>query len=369
MSTVAPRHGAQPRPYETAPPLAWPARQPTGGEALWQRWLVRLSWINLALVVVAMLLICFVSEQWWLSGVLTYLPRAPLAFPAIVLLAASLLTRPKLAWIQLMSIALVAVPIMGLTLPIGTAVPAPAAGRTPLRIISGNLQEGQPSLIRAIDEINRFEPDIIVLQETARGCEDLDTEFASWDRVHLGPFFVASRYPVRVVDHCRAKAFDRWSCLLLEVETPDGLVLVANVHLMTPRHGATGINVSSPITGDGVDEFEWHQELRLQEAAETREFLESYHDRPLILCGDFNTPSTSTHYAANWSGLQNSFDLAGHGYGYTSPCNTNRVWPSNTPWVRIDHILADAEWAVHDCRIGTRDASDHRLMFAELSLK
>ena len=164
-----------------------------------------LSWINLAAVVIALLLICVVSERWWLSALLTYLPRQLYALPALVLLPASLLLCRRVAWINAFAALLVVGPIMGLTMPVGS--PAATAAARPLRIVSGNLQQGQGSLRKLLREIEVYRPDILIFQEAAQGTEPLEEVFADWERVHLQSFLVVSRYPLRVVDHCRAKAF------------------------------------------------------------------------------------------------------------------------------------------------------------------
>jgi endonuclease/exonuclease/phosphatase family metal-dependent hydrolase len=333
-----------------------------------RRWIARLSWLNLAAVVLVLVLLCVVSERWWLSGVLTYLPRAPYAFPGILLTVGSLFACRNVLWVNLVSLVLVAGPIMGLSVPLGQTFDSSPA-RLTLRMASGNVQEGKPSLLRLVEEVRRYEPDLVCFQETARGCEALDEQFADWDRIHLGAFFVASKYPLRVIDHCKSSAFDRWTSVLVEVETPAGAILIANTHLMTPRHGATGLTAMSILNGTGVDEFEIHQQLRDLEVSQTREFLTDYADQPLIVAGDFNMPTTSSKFADGWGDFTSAFEAAGTGYGYTSPCNTNRLWPANTPWMRIDHILTNDAWRAEACHIGTRDGSDHRVIFAELSLQ
>lgn len=331
-------------------------------------WVRTLAWLNLAAVTLAVVLICGVSERWWLSALLTYLPRLPYALPALLLLPATLVTCPSAAWTQLVALVLVLGPLMGPTLP-SQAATAPDAGRHVLKVVSGNLQEGRGSLRKLIAEIEPFQPDVVVFQEAAHGCETLFQLFDGWEIAHLNSYYVASRYPLRVVDHCRVKAFDRWTAVAVEIDTPDGPVLVTNIHLMTPRHGASGISLLSPLTGAGVADFEWHQELRDEEAAETRAFIDRLPERPTLLLGDFNTPTTSSQFQRHWADLQSAFDVAGRGYGYTSPCNTSNRWPANTPWLRIDHVLADDRWAIHNCRTGATDGSDHRLVFTEVSLR
>lgn len=362
-------------PQTGSPAGAWTLeslRQPAVA-ALLARWVARLTWINLTAVVGLVVLLGIISERWWLSGLLTYLPRAPYALPAGLLLVVSLVLRPRptprLAWINGLSLALVAGPVMGLSVPTDVTTDDLVPGHTRLRIVSANVQEGRGSLLRVLHEIDRLHPDLVALQETARGCDLLEEHFRHWHMIHLREFFVASRYPLRVVDHCRTKSFDRWTALLVEVDGPDGSFLLSDTHLMTPRHGATGLSVLSPLTGAGVEDFEFHQWQRALEADETREFLNANAHRPLLIAGDFNTPTHSSMFTSRWGDLHSAFDTTEFGYGYTAPCNTDSLWPKNTPWVRIDHILADGHWNIHGSRIGSLDGSDHRLIWADVSLK
>ena len=113
-----------------------------------------------------------------------------------------------------------------------------------------------------------------------------------------------------------------------------------------------------------VDSF---RDLRTAESGEIRAAIDAHvDDRPLIVVGDFNTPTSSNLFQEFWGDLQSAFDVAGTGYGYTSPCKTHRFWLPQTPWARIDHILCSRHWTIRECHIGHSNGSDHRLIAAEL---
>jgi endonuclease/exonuclease/phosphatase family metal-dependent hydrolase len=161
-----------------------------------------------------------------------------------------------------------------------------------------------------------------------------------------------------------------WLEPLVEVETPGGPVVIADIHQMTARFGLKKLNRNTLINLDGTKELAAYVEERHDESAELRMIVDEHRgDRPMIVCGDFNVPSTSSLYQKYWGSLQNAFEVAGFGYGYTSPCKGNRFWPNNLPWARIDHILCTREFAVRQCQIGTSEGSDHRLIAATLVLK
>lgn len=332
------------------------------------RWITGLTAANAVLVAALLLLLCVVSEDWWFSAALSYLPRLPWLLPSLLLALPAFFVRGSLVLVNLLAALIVAGPIMGATAPLAAA-PLPADAERVFTVVSCNVQNGAGDFERLLAEIEEYEPDVVALQETLWGVSSLEGRFPEWHTLHVGEFWVGSRYPLRLVDECVADSFDRRTAIVCEVDTPDGTVLFCNLHLNTARHGLTGLQWHSLLSGDGVDDFEWRQWQRRLEAEETREFLAAYPGRPLLIAGDFNTPTSSSLYTDVWSGYGDAFASAGWGYGYTAPCNTSRLWPENTPWLRIDHILCDDAWHIHECRIGRSNYSDHRLVAARLSLR
>jgi endonuclease/exonuclease/phosphatase (EEP) superfamily protein YafD len=329
-----------------------------------------LSGINLFAIVVVLVLLFVISERWWLGTAVTYLPRFPWGIPAVVLSVAAILWHRPSLWVNLLSLGLVAGPILEVRAPFladgpQVAVPADAV---PLRIVSANTQGYQPDFAALLQEISRFQPDVVALQE-ARGKPPLvDDVFPGWHRVQVDYYWVGSRYPLKLVRPCDTEAFDRTAGILVEIETPQGPVLLADLHQMTARKGLRDMTRSELLSGEaqaGLDNF---QTLRLLESTELREAIEQHvNDRPLIVVGDFNTPASSSLFQGIWGDLQSAFDIAGYGYGYTSPVKPQKYWVSYLPWARIDHILCSADWQVRWCRIGTGRGSDHHCIAAELA--
>ena len=90
---------------------------------------------------------------------------------------------------------------------------------------------------------------------------------------------------------------------------------------------------------------------------------------PELLIGDFNMPISSSLYQKSWGEMANAFDVAGSGFGFTSPCDQFLFWPDYVPWLRIDHILASSHWQVLRCQVGAGNGSDHRFIAATLALR
>lgn len=348
-------------PPRTSGAIAGPGRIP---RLIWA-----LSGLNLVAVVGAMLLVFVVSERWWVSTAVTYLPRSPWAIPSLVLAVAGLIWHRPTLWINVIAFLMVAGPLMEFRAPgfTGPFVTTTQAKGGTLRVVSCNVQAYKPNFADVLREAHRFQPDVIVLQE-ARGDHPLLKEsFPHWNTLHFDYFYIASRFPMKEILEIETETFDRSAGLLVEITTPDGPIMLADIHQMTARRGLQSINKGSLLSGEAGGEVETFQVLRAAESAELRAAIESRkEDRPLLVCGDFNTPTSSTLFQEYWGDLRSCFDLAGVGYGYTSPVKTHSNWPAHTPWARIDHILCSPEWTVRQCNIGRSIGSDHHLIAAEL---
>ncbi len=330
-----------------------------------------LSGLNLALVIGLLLLLFVISERWWVGTVVTYLPRSPWLVPSIVLSVAGWLWHRPSLWANLLAFLLVLGPVMEFRAPwLADTRPGPRAAATApsLKLVSANVQGYKPDFPAILEEIARFRPDVVVLQE-ARGENPLLVRFfPDWQRVHIDYYWVGSRYPITLKHTCQTAAFDRVAGIIVEVETLEGPITVANIHQMTARRGLAELSPGELATGAAQAGLEEFQLLRMAEANELREQLrEHVGTRPFLVAGDFNTPTSSSLFQHTWRDLTSAFDQAGTGYGYTSPIKPQQYWISNLPWARIDHILASPEWTIRDCRVGTSHGSDHHLIYAELA--
>lgn len=334
------------------------------------RWVARLSWINLIVLLFISWLLFAVSENWWLSSALTYAPRTPYLVPALGLLLGSCLWHRSSISVNLISIAMVSVPIMGLSLPMTTFSREASGGSGTLKVISCNVQDYRPDFASVLAEISRFNPDIVAFQDARSESTLLKKFFESWHVARDGEYFVASRYPLKMVAIGHFEPFDRDAVMQCEIELPSARIMFFNVHQMTPRHGLRGLDISSPITQRGSERLSQYLDLRAAETSDVRDFVEGSRGQfPTLVMGDFNMPCESSLYHRNWFGFQNAFNTAGTGYGYSFPCTRQYCWPAGMPWMRLDHILADDAWQISHCFVGKANGSDHRLIAATLQLK
>lgn len=327
-----------------------------------------LTWANLGVLSLIAWLIFSVSETWWISDALLFLPRSPYALPALILLGLSAIHARRYVWVNLLSIAIVVGPMMELQLPLSAAAAAPAEQQ--LTLVSCNVQAFQPNFGKVLREISQIAPDVVAFQEAYGGSPLLETYFADWHIVHVGEFWVGSRYPLKHISTCTAAAYDRETAISVEIDAPQGRFRLFNVHLMTPRRGLSELGPKSALTGAAAEEIDRHAFLREDEAFTTRTFVAAHKPSlPELVVGDFNMTVSSSIFDAAWGDLQNAFSIAGTGYGYTSPCRSHRVWPDDCPWARIDHILASPRWGIEHCRVGVTNGSDHRLVAAVCHLE
>lgn len=75
---------------------------------------------------------------------------------------------------------------------------------------------------------------------------------------------------------------------------------------------------------------------------------------PLLVMGDFNTPSDSVYFDPMRRDLQSAFETAGLGYGAT--------WPMPVPVLALDQVWSSESVPVRTCALHGSSASDHRMV-------
>lgn len=88
------------------------------------------------------------------------------------------------------------------------------------------------------------------------------------------------------------------------------------------------------------------------------EYAKSQSYRPLMIMGDFNTPTDSRHLLHLRDYCTNAFELAGTGYGAT--------WPVPVPLLILDQVWVNSYLIPSSARLGWTGCSDHRPVVVEL---
>ncbi len=348
--------------YRTVPIQAGPS------ESVAAKWMTRIAWAHFALMWGAIALIHGVSESWWPGTMVVYLPRIPWVVPALILIPLSV----RFGWKPLLintTAGLLAIgPVMNWQSG-GLFRPAVDRQAYQLTVVSCNVQSFRPKFDQVVVELNRIGPDIVLFQEAFEDHALLATLFDGWHVHRVDEYLVASKLPLKFVSTLFVPGFERVTAVRYEVETPLGPVAVFNVHQTSPRRSLTQLKPWSPLIGSGIETVEQETTLRDVEALKTRAFTAPEGlNQPVLITGDFNMPNDSSLFRRHWGNLQDAYALTAVGYGYTSPCSQGRLWPGNTPWAQVDHILANKDWQVERCWIGESAGSDHRLIAAQLRL-
>jgi endonuclease/exonuclease/phosphatase family metal-dependent hydrolase len=310
-----------------------------------------------------------IGESTWYGTAVCYAPRVLWLVPVAALIVAGCICDRVTACIGVCLAGIVAGPIMDYRFSMTTS--RIEAGETLGRvaIASCNVQGYRPRFASVIAEVSRHSPDIILFQEALQPTSELVSEtWPGWHTHHVEHLLVISRWPIEPISAVECPHFHRVQGQLLRVEHPDGPFALLNVHLMTARRGLTALKDVSEDFSEAAATVETHEAMRSESSQLLRLGVEEARgELPLLVAGDFNTPSSAGQYQSSWGDLTNAFDAAGRGYGFTSPCSSLSWWPKNTPWLRIDHVAASPEWRVIGCEVGRGNGSDHRPIFAELT--
>jgi endonuclease/exonuclease/phosphatase (EEP) superfamily protein YafD len=88
--------------------------------------------------------------------------------------------------------------------------------------------------------------------------------------------------------------------------------------------------------------------------AQLERVLEPLQGEPLLVMGDFNTPSDSVFFDPFRRVLHSAFETAGSGYAAT--------WPMPVPVLALDQVWSSDSVPVRTCRLHGTSASDHRMV-------
>jgi len=309
-------------------------------------WATAIAWaVTVPLLLWAMIRIGGLERGWPLVQVVAYTPYA-LLLTLLGLLLVVLLRRGAAAFF--LAVAVVGFALAVVPRELGTA--RTLAGGHPVRILAANLARGGADAGQVLDLARSRDADLVVLTE-------LDPGFAA----ELDRLGIATLYPERVIAESRPDAIGTgiWSRWPL---TPNGRL---DTRPNQPR-AIVEVPASLPIELVAVHPTapagprstrEWERDFDRLPAAGSA-------DLPLVLAGDFN--ATLDH--------ANLRDLIETGYrdaGESAGRGLVSTWPSRLKWplpVTIDHVLAERGIAVADYDVEKIEGSDHRAVYAELTL-
>lgn len=311
----------------------------------------------------------FIGESWWGTTVGSYAPGFVYALPLPVFVAALFLLRERrLFWTQAVAAFLVLVPLMGFVLP------WPASrdgGRPALRVMSFNADSGYYGWPRVAQEIEKLNPDVLLMQEAPWPEELMKLLLPRYPhQQHSTQFVLASRYPIlETTDPPRLPYYGRQRSprfLRHVLQTPLGKLTFYNVHPISPRgmlniHRVRDafhqIRTGKAFAGDAEEDVMGNAGLRSLQI-ESAGRMARAESNPVVIAGDLNLPSPSRTLRVNLGGFRDAFRDASSGFGYT--------FPARHRFLRLDRILFAEPLRAVDFQIACSDISDHQCVVADL---
>jgi hypothetical protein len=221
-------------------------------------------------------------------------------------------------------------------------------------------------------QVAEARPDIVLFQMTGHRTVDYlaDHPLEGYVLNRTGEFWMASRFPI--VDVFApgqlpeappiSASFVRYT-----IESPLGRLDVYNVHPQSPRVGFEALGgrellaegAGGQARAEGWDELEANTRIRQRQVGAMSEHARRAR-HPVIIAGDTNLPVLSPLFDRYLGSYQDGFERSGRGFGYTFPAH------KPFPWMRIDRILAGPELRFVHFEVGTRRASTHYCVIADL---
>jgi endonuclease/exonuclease/phosphatase (EEP) superfamily protein YafD len=315
------------------------------------RWVLWLAWLNLALVL-GLWLFLRQGDDWWPATVALYVPRWPFAVSFVILLPAAVRWPRRVLPPVAVAAVVFAWPVLDAVVNVPRWAAEPASEPS-LKVMSLNADGGHFSR-GALDALLTIEsPDVVAIQESAADLSEPSFWGPGW-HVQAGPagVLIASRFELRPAGTVNLGGLGgRGGAVRCWMECPLGKVMVAAVHLDTPRWGLEGVP-----KGD-VEGIRENIALRDRGSAAVADWLADA-AKSTVVAGDFNMTTDSVLYRQYWGSYANCFSEAGFGWGSTK----------HTRWhgVRIDHVLHGPTLRCTECRVGLDVGSDHRPVIAVL---
>jgi len=315
------------------------------------------------LLVLFALLLTFVyhtfGDRTWWGTALIYTGRWPWLLPlAAVAPLALAWRRSALAPLTLAAL-IVMGPVMGGTL---STAPFWRPGKS-LRVLTFNVEGGPVVSLRLRELLDATRPDIAGFQECGPTMHLAISMLEGWAVTDTtGAVCFLSRYPLRAppatmpAQNFRA-AGGSASAKRYEVMSPIGTLTVFVLHLETPRHGVQHL-LTDPSNAPRL--IDANNLLRETESRVVRRWVDSTAGARMVI-GDFNLPVESMIWQKFWSSLDDSFNAAGNGWGFTKLNGWIRV--------RIDHVLLDGHLKAVGAHVGADWGSDHLPYIAEVQRK
>jgi endonuclease/exonuclease/phosphatase (EEP) superfamily protein YafD len=314
-----------------------------------------------ASAILAFVLVWGMGDLWWPATVLLFGPRWVLLLPLIILLPVALIRDGALSVPLVLAGALIAGPVMGFETGWRAVFTGPGSGQ-PISVVSFNVRGGEGLLRSPANLLADWQADIAAFQECGGALAGALRQIPGWHFDAGSGLCLLSRFEILDVMEMERESLEfaggAGVVATYRLGPAESPIYVTNLHLETPRAGFELIR--SGRLGQGIQKVKEKSTLREIELRRARAWVDQF-EGPHIVLGDFNTPPESRSYREAWGNWQNTFSVAGRGFGGTRLNGWIRV--------RIDHILGSQDWKVVDAWLEKDVGSDHLPIAASLRIR
>lgn len=240
--------------------------------------------------------------------------------------------------------------------PVVPAVSPPATGE-PFRLMSLNMKYGKAEADQVKAQLNRAQPDVVVLIEYSDAAEERLFQVGALNDY---PYRMGNSVPgyakVGYESPAGTMVYSRYPLTLVETLPTTMGQHVVKVHCPTGTVTVIAAHPTNMIPGASV----WQREALI--LADVTAAL--FDDGPLVVVGDFNAVPEQVTYRnfVARSGLTNAAHQSGSGWLPTFPANQTLV----PPMIAIDHVFVNDQVTAKVVRTFHVERTDHLGLDAEL---
>jgi len=245
-------------------------------------------------------------------------------------------------------------PVLALLLVAALVSPSPAASAKAVRLMTYNLNYGNPDPKATLDAIAAEDADIVLLQEiTSEWKRALEARFAKQyphrsyqiQARAAGGLAVLSKHKITSEDLWTPPRGGWFPASRLIVDGPFGALQILNVHLRPNLEGGSWIRG-------------WHTTPPIRRREIEAYWQKIQYDLPTIVAGDFNDPpdGQAVEYLAK-HGMTRVTTSGPTSWHYETVMDGQR---KSLLSLDIDHVMIDSHLTAKDARVLDAGASDHR---------
>ncbi len=340
------------------------------------------TWLYLLGFFILMVGFHFCGQTNLTTAALMYAPQWIIIVPALLLLLPVLLFDWKSLPFLLSACVFFGYAHLGFRFGGQGAAPSGVKDLHTMRVVTWNRGQGKGASLQVVK--NALHPDIVVLQDQVGKSTYYKStpEYSEFKDVNgAGEFVMLSRWPILSVeligvDRTQKGTLSSGRAARFVVTAAGARFAVYNIHLQTPRGALESYKRGAFLYGIiGLPGTPWAEKRRAYQSfwdsqmAVAREISERIRAEtiPVIVCGDFNTPTFGPIYDEFADQLQDAHLIKGSGCGYTFPGDTSSVLALFQPWLRLDLMFASSHWEIRRSEV-IKAKAQHFPVVAEFHL-